>query len=173
MDRNEKQLVIDEVAELINKSMAVYCVDYAGVGVGDISKLRDEFRKEGIVYKVVKNTFFSRAVDQTGKYAELKGSLPGMSGFAFAFDNPGAPAKVIKKYFDDKKKFTLKGACIDAQYFPGSSLNELASLPSKPEVIASILSSLNAPASGIVGSIHAVIRELVSVIDEIEKKKAA
>ena len=173
MDKNEKQQIIDEVAELINGSMACYVVDYKAVNVGDIGKLRSEFRKEGVTYKVIKNTLFARALQQTGKYEKLSGILPGMSGFAFVSDNPGAPAKVIKKYFDEKQKFALKGAYIDSQFFEGSSLNELASLPSKPEVIAGILGSLNAPISGIVGSVNAVLRELVSVIDEIEKKTAA
>lgn len=173
MDKNEKQQIIDEVAEMINNSMACYVVDYTAVNVADIGKLRSEFRKEGVTYKVIKNTLFARALTQSGKYEKLAEILPGMSGFAFVGDNPGAPAKVIKKYFDDKKKFALKGAYIDSQFFDGNSLDELASLPTKPEVIAGILGSLNAPISGIVGSVNAVLRELVSVIDEIEKKKAA
>ena len=78
-----------------------------------------------------------------------------MTGFAFASTNLVAPAKIIKKYFD------------------GSRLGELAALPSKQELIAGILGSLDSPVSGIVGSIAAVMRDLVSVVDEVSKKKVA
>jgi large subunit ribosomal protein L10 len=95
-----------------------------------------------------------------------------MSGFAFAFDNPVAPAKIIKKYFDANKKFTLKACYIETEYYSGNQLDQLANLPTKADLIAGILSSINAPASGIVGSINAVFRDLVSVIDQISKKAA-
>ena len=77
------------------------------------------------------------------------------------------------KYFDDKKKLSLKACYVENQFYGGEKLNELASLPSKNELIASILGSINAPASGIVGAINAVMRDLVSVIDQISKKEAA
>jgi large subunit ribosomal protein L10 len=96
-----------------------------------------------------------------------------MTGYAFASNNPVAPAKIIKKYFDDKQKLALKACYIEDQYFSGDKLSVIAALPSKNELIAGILGSLNAPVSGIVGAINAVIRDLVSVIDEISKKQAA
>jgi large subunit ribosomal protein L10 len=97
-----------------------------------------------------------------------------MTGYAFATsENPVAPAKVIKKYFDSIKKLSLKACYIEDQYYDSSSLNELASLPSKKEIIASIMGSLNSPASGIVGAINAVMRDLVSVVDQISKREAA
>jgi large subunit ribosomal protein L10 len=173
MNKAEKAEAIAQIAELINNSTAVYVVDYSSINVEDISKIRREFRKEGITYKVLKNTLVKRALTETGKYEKLADNLKGMAGFAFTSDNPGAPAKVIKKYFDDKQKLSLKAAYIETQYYAGSQLNELASLPSKPEIIAGILGSINAPASGIVGVLNAVMRDLVSVIDEIAKQKAA
>ncbi len=110
MNKNEKSEIIAEAKELIEKSTAVYVADYSGVNVADISELRNQFRKEGVAYKVFKNTLFKRALAETGKYSKLADNLEGMSGFAFAFDNPVAPAKIIKKYFDANKKFSLK-AC--------------------------------------------------------------
>lgn len=174
MNKNEKVDIVAEVKELIDNSNAVYLTDYSGITVSDITDIRTEFRKEGIKYKVFKNTLFKRALQESGKYAKLSDHLVGMTGYAFAnADNPVAPAKVIKKYFDNIQKLSLKACYIDEQYYDGSSLNELASLPSKKEIIAGILGSLNSPASGIVGAINAVMRDLVSVIDEISKRKAA
>ena len=173
MNRNEKTDVVSEVKETIEKSTAIFLTDYSRVNVEDISDIRNQFRKEGVRYKVFKNTLFKRALQESGKYEKLAGHLIGMTGFAFADENPVAPAKIIKKYFDKNKKLSLKACYIENEYFEGSKLTELANLPSKNELIGSIMGSLEAPASGIVGAINAVFRDLVSVVDEISKKKAA
>jgi large subunit ribosomal protein L10 len=96
-----------------------------------------------------------------------------MIGVAFTGDNFVSAAKVIKKYFDEKQKLSFKGCYIDSTYYGADQLNVIASMPTKDEIMAGIVGSIAAPASGIVGAINAVIRELVSVIDEVAKKKAA
>lgn len=173
MNKNEKNEIISEVKDMISKSAAVYLTDYSGITVADINNIRNEFRKEGVEYKVYKNTLFKRALDESGKFEKLSGHLTGMTGFAFSNDNPTAPAKIIKKYFDANQKLSLKACYIENQYYEGKNLNILANLPTKREIIAGILGSLDSPAAGIVGAINAVIRDLVSVVDEISKKQAA
>ena len=173
MNRNEKSDIVSEVKEMIDKSTGIFLTNYSGNNVEDISDLRTAFRKEGVKYKVFKNTLFKRALEETGKYDKLSDHLAGMTGFAFAGDNPIAPAKIIKKYFDNNKKLSLKGCYVEDEYFDGSELNKLASIPSKNELVASILGSIMVPASGIVGAIKAVMRDLVSVIGEISKTKTA
>ncbi len=173
MNRNEKTDVISEMKEMMEKSSAIFLTDYSGINVEDISELRNQFRNEGVKYKVYKNTLFKKALAESNKYEKLADHLVGMTGFAFTDDNPVAPAKIIKKYFDKHEKLSLKACYIDDEYFDGSRLAELASLPSKNELIASIIGSINSPASGIVGAIAAIARDLVSVIDEISKQKAA
>ena len=173
MNKNEKAELIAEAKELIQNASAVYLTDYSKINVSDISEIRNQFRKDGVKYRVFKNTLFKRALVESGKFEKLADHLEGMTGFAFASTNPVAPAKIIKKYNDTSQKFPLKACYIETQYYDGNKLKELAELPTKEEVIAGILGSLNSPASGIVGSISAVIRNLVSVIDEVSKKKAA
>lgn len=173
MNKNEKIELIAEAKELLQNATAVYLTDYSKINVEDISGLRNQFRKDGVTYRVFKNTLFKRALVESGKFEKLADHLEGMTGFAFASTNPVAPAKIIKKYNDTSQKFPLKACYIETQYFDGSKLAQLAELPTKDELIAGIMGSLNSPASGIVGSISAVIRNLVSVIDEVSKKKAA
>ncbi|MCH9029584.1 MAG: 50S ribosomal protein L10 [Bacteroidetes bacterium] len=173
MNRNEKSNVVSDVTEMMEKSTAIFLTDYNGINVEDINDLRNQFRNEGVNYKVFKNTLFKRALEESGKYEKLADHLVGMTAFAFADENPVAPAKIIKKYFDNNKKLSLKGCYVEDEYFDGSELNKLASIPSKNELVASILGSIMVPASGIVGAIKAVMRDLVSVIGEISKTKAA
>jgi len=173
MNRNEKSEIISEIKELLESSSAIYLTDYSGINVEDISNIRNQFRNEGVRYKVFKNTLVKRALDEAGKYEKIADHLIGMTGFAFASTNPLAPAKIINKYFGDKEKLALKACYVEGDYFEGSQLKTLATLPTKNELIASILGSINAPVSGIVGSINAVMRDLVSVVDQISQRQAA
>lgn len=173
MDREGKSEIIAEVKELLNSSSAVYLTDYSGINVEDISNLRSQFRKEGVRYKIFKNNLFKRALNESGKYGKLSDHLTGMTGFVFTSSNPVAPAKIIKKYFDEKEKFSLKACYIENEFFDGSQLKTLANLPTKKELIAGIMGSLNSPVSGIVGAINAVMRNLANVIDQISKRQTA
>jgi len=173
MNRNEKSEIISEIKELLESSSAVYLTDYHGINVEDISSLRNQFRNEGVRYRVFKNTLVKRALEESGKYDKIADHLTGMIGFAFATKNPLAPAKIINKYFGDKEKLSLKACYVEGEYFDGSQLKALATLPTKNELIAGIMGSLNSPASGIVGAINAVMRDLVSVVEQISQKQAA
>jgi large subunit ribosomal protein L10 len=172
MKKKEKIEIVNEVKKLIEESNSVYVIDYSKVNVAEITDLRNQFRKEGIKYKVFKNTLFKRAINDLGKYPKLVNDLVGMSGFAFTTKDPTAPAKIIKKFSSANYKFNLKGCYIETEYFPGNQLEALANLPTKAEIVAGILSSINAPISGVVGSINAVFRDLISVIEQISKKAA-
>lgn len=173
MNRDEKTEVISEVKELLESSTAVYITDYSGINVEDISDLRNQFRKEGVRYKVFKNNLFKRALDESGKFEKLADHLTGMTGFAFTSTNLVAPAKIINKYFGEKEKLSLKACYIEGEYYDSSHLKTLATLPSKNELIAGIMGSLDSPVSGIVGAINAVIRDLANVIDQISKRETA
>jgi large subunit ribosomal protein L10 len=95
------------------------------------------------------------------------------TAIAFGYDDPIAPAKIIKKFCEKNQKIKVKACVVEKQVFDGSHLDQLAKLPGRKEVIAGILGSIQSPISGVVGAINAVMRDLVGVIDAIEKKKAA
>jgi large subunit ribosomal protein L10 len=173
MNKTEKSEIVSQIKEQIEQSTAIYLVDYAGVTVEEINGLRREFIKEGVTYKVFKNTLVKRVLAEVGGYKELNDKLVGMIGIAFAGENYVAPAKIIKNFNDKNKKFNFKGCYIESTFYDEDQLKTLASMPTKEEVMASIVGSIASPASGIVGAINAVMRDLVSVIDEVGKTKAA
>ncbi len=173
MDKNQKVESVAQIKSLIEESTAIYLVDYSGINVEDINQLRRGFLKEGVTYKVFKNTLLNFAFKEIGGYEEFEPLLVGMTGVAFTGENFVAPAKIIKDYSKDKKKFSFKGCYIESQFYDAGQLDVLASMPTKEEIMASIVGSVAAPASGIVGSINAVMRDLVGLVDEISKTKAA
>lgn len=173
MNKTEKSEMISLIKEKFEQSTAMYLVDYTGITVDQINGLRREFIKDGVTYKVFKNTLVKRVIAELGGYDELNELLVGMVGIAFADENYVAPAKIIKNFNDKNKKFDFKGCYIESAFYGADQLQTLASMPTKEEVMSSIVGSIAAPASGIVGAINAVMRDLVSVIDEAGKTKAA
>ena len=173
MKRSDKDQIIAEVKEKIARAKAMYFTDFTGVTVEEITELRREFRKSNVDYAVVKNTLARKALEAVTGYDSVLDRLKLPTGIAFGYDDPIAPAKIIKKYREKNDKLKLKVCVIEKQVFDGAQLDQVAKLPTRAETIAAILGSIQAPMTGVVGAIHAVMRDLVSVIDAIEKKKAA
>lgn len=173
MKRSEKDQIVAEVVEKVGKSKGLFFTDFSGLTVEQATELRREFRKSGVDYRVVKNTLARKALEEVSGYDKVYDALVGPTGIAFAYEDPAAPAKVIKKFHDKYDKLQLKIAVLENTVYPGSQLGQLAALPSRSEMIASILGSIDAPITGVVGVLNAVVRDLVNVIDQIEKQKAA
>ncbi|MBF8294094.1 MAG: rplJ [Bacteroidetes bacterium] len=173
MNRSEKEAIVAEVAERATRASAMYFADFTGLTVEQATELRREFRKAGVEYRVVKNTLAKKALERVTGYDAVYDKLVGPTGIAFSYDDVVAPAKIIKKFSEKSGKLKLKVAVLEKQVFDGSRLDELSKLPTRAELMAGVLGSIQAPISGIVGAIGAVMRDLVNVMDAIEKKKAA
>jgi large subunit ribosomal protein L10 len=173
MERKQKEQIVAEVAETLRKARGLFFTDFSGLTVEQVTELRREFFKVGIDYRVAKNTLIKKALEQISGYDKVYDHLAGPTAVAFAYDDPVAPAKIIQKFAEKHNKLSLKVCVLEQQVYDGSKLKELASLPTRKEMMASILGSIQSPLAGVPTVINAVMRDLVSVIGEIEKKKAA
>lgn len=171
----KKQVVIDALAEKISKANGIYLVGFEKMTVEETINLRRKLKEKGIEFIVAKNTFIRRAFDQVGgeQFIIPKSDYFGQSGLIFGYDDAVAPARIIKEVSEKTERPRLKAALVENQYFAGSQLKEVASLPSRADLVAGILGSINAPISGIVGAINATMRDLASVIEEVAKSKNA
>jgi large subunit ribosomal protein L10 len=173
MKRSEKEQIVAEVAELAGGAQGLYFTDFSGLTVEQANELRREFYKSGVKYRVVKNTLIRKALEQLSGYDTVASKLVGPTAIAFAYEDPVAPAKIIQKFAEKHNKLSLKVCVLEQQVYDGSKLKELAKLPTRKELMAAILGSVQAPLAGVPNVVQAVLRDLVSVIGEIEKKKAA
>lgn len=172
LTREKKDKIIETVAEKLNKSQGVYLTEFQGLNVDEISELRRQFRAAGIEYKVVKNTLIKKALEKTEISDKLCEGLKNTTAIAFGYDDPIEPAKVIKKYSKDNEKLKFKIASIDGQVFGADQLSVLSSMLSKTENIGKVAGSINNVISSVPGTINAVMRNLVSAIDQVAKQKS-
>ncbi len=170
MKREEKAKVISEIAEKISKAKGLVLADFTRMTVAEVNELRKELKSSGVDYKVVKNTLLRIAMQNVGGYDGLIKYLEGPTAVAFGYDDPITPVRLIKKVKSKIEKPSVKAIFIEGQVYDGSKLDELANLPSKSDIMAGIIGSIFAPASGIVFTLNAVLSELVLVIDAIAKK---
>ena len=166
--KNEKIEVFKKSFE--NAKVAVV-TDYRGYSVEEITDLRRRLQKEDCDYTVTKNTLCKIASKGTN-FEAIEALLKGPSAIAFGFGDEVAAAKVVSKFIKESKKGEIVGAVLDGNLLNAEEAKKLANLPSKEELYAKILGSINSPASGIVYSINGVMSALVRAIDAVAKTKA-
>jgi large subunit ribosomal protein L10 len=174
MTKQEKTVVVSELGAILNDASSIYFTDYKGMTVAQATDLRNQFRKAGVKYKVAKNTLIRRALTEKGLDAEkFDATLTGQTALAFGFEDPAAPARILKDFNEKNNELPVyKMAWLDGTIYDGKQLKMLAALPTKKDIMASIVGSLEAPISGLVGVLGALQRDLVYLMDAIEKKKA-
>jgi len=172
MKRSEKEKIVAEVADKVSRAQGMYFTDFTGITVAEATDLRVEFRKAGVEYRVIKNTLIKRAMQKVAEFDKLDEKLIGPTAIAFGYEDPVSPAKVIKKFREKVSKLEVKACVIGTDVYDSSKFDELASLPSREESIASIMGSLTAPVSGIVGVLNEIMRQIVGLVEAIEKTKS-
>lgn len=166
--RKELALVIKEKFQ---NAKSVVFVKSSGLTVAEDTELRGEFRKNNVEYKVYKNTLIKYALHDLG-ITEFDDDLNGPTSVAFGADETGASKVVIeaaKKYND---KFCVKSGYVDGGKVDVNGVKTLAEMPSKEELVAKMLGSLQAPISNFVGVLSAIPRGLVIALNAIAEKKA-
>jgi large subunit ribosomal protein L10 len=172
MNKEQKAESIAEIAALLEKASGLYLADFSGMTVEQANNLRREFHRIGAEYKVVKNTLARRAFDRIGGYDEVSKYLVGPTGIVIGYDDPIAPARTIKKFTETTQKPSVKACIIEKQIFDGSRLAEVASLPTRLDLMAGIIGAIQSPMAGLAGVVSALARDIVTLVDAIEKKKA-
>ena len=167
-----KQEKIDAYKSNLEKATVAVVTNYTGLTVEEITNLRRELQKNDADYTVTKNTLAKIAIKGT-KFEALEEVLKGSTAIAFGFSDQVAPAKILKKFIQDTDKCEMLAAVLDGKLLNAKETEALASLPSKEEIYAKMLGCVNSPATGVVGSINAVMSSLVRAIDAVRQQKSA
>jgi len=174
MDRTAKSVQIDEISSKFEKMSSAVFLDFKGLPVSAVTALRQQFRAAGVDYKVVKNTFVKQATKNAKGGEGLKKLLVGMTGVAWAYDDPSAAAKVVKAFRKTPvgEKLTVKGGLIDGQVLDAQSVeDQLATMPGKDELRAMLLATMQAPLQQFVALLQAPAQNFAYLLDA--KKREA
>ncbi len=153
--RNEKARVVEEIQEKIGKAKATVVIDYMGITVGQADAMRKKLREANVDYTVYKNTLVKRAIVGTSHEA-LAPILDGPSAFAISYDDPAAPAKILHGIIKDYKKMAFKAGVVEGVFYDAAGIEAVATIPSRDELIAKFMGSIQSPVSKAVRTFQAL-----------------
>ena len=173
MERTQKAAVIQTVKTKFAKMSSAVFLDFKGMNVEAVSKLRDQFRKSGVEYRVVKNTLVRQAIKEHNWAKALDKSLSGMTGVAWSYEDPSAAAKVVKAFRKENEKLKIKAGLIEGQVLsPEAVETQLATMPGKNELRATLLMTLQAPAQQLLQLLSAPAQNFVYLLKAKEEGAA-
>ena len=168
-EKNQDELA--QLTEKLDKAKAVYFTDFLGLDVSSITELRSEFFKASIEFKVAKNTLLKLAA----KNINLEGLddfLVGSTAIAISYDEPTAPAKVLKKFTEDHEKPDVKAILFDGEVLDGSEYLKFATLPTKDELLTKLVLMLNSPITVLARTLSGSMTNFVNGLNNLKNTKS-
>lgn len=171
MDRAQKENVVEEVGRIFSDSGVIVVGHYAGLTVAEMSEFRNRMREAGGGVRVVKNRLAKIALE--GKPCEgMAAQLKGQTVLAYSED-PVAAARVVDKFVKDNKKFTVVGGAMGAEILDEKGVKAVADMPSREELLSSIVGMLMSPAGNIVSAITAPASNLAAITQTLAEREEA
>ncbi len=152
----QKKAVVDGLSDKFGRAASGVLVKYQGITVEDDTKMRAELREAGVEYSVIKNTLIGLACDKVG-FGDMKQYLEGMNAIAVSYEDPIAPAKILKKYADKIESFEIRAGFLDGAVVDAKVVDELAEIPPKEVLLGRLLGSITGPLRGLAVGLQAVV----------------
>lgn len=170
MEKAKKEQVVAELHEKLKKASTAVLTDFKGMKVAEMTELRDVLVEGEVEYQVVKNTLMNLASQETN-IAVLKPFVKETCAIAIGYSDPAVPAKILKKFMKSNEKLKIKAGVLGRRLLSAEEVNALAELPTKEELLAKLLGTLNAVPTSLVTVLSGVPRNFVGALAAIRDKK--
>lgn len=168
----DKKAIVAEVAAVAQTALSAVAAEYRGLTVERMTQLRVDARKDRVYLRVVRNTLARRALEGTS-FACMSEALVGPLVLAFSQEDPGAAARLMKNFMKENEKLVVKALSVDGQLLAAKDLDKLASLPTRSEAIATLMSVMKAPITQFVRTMAEPHAQLVRAIAAVRDQKQA
>ena len=168
MKRTEKERLVSELRDKLQGSKSLYYTDFTGLNVKRMTELRRRLKRAGVNYVVIKNTLALRAVNESGLVGER---LKGPTGLVFGTD-PVAAAKVLTDFAKEfEQKPAVKGGMLDGKPVDAAQVKQLASLPSREQMLAELAAGLQSPMAAFVGALNGLLYMFAGALDALKSQR--
>ncbi len=167
MDKKTKQESLDFLVDRLSNSKSIMFTNFKGLSAQEMSSIQQLAREGNGTYKVVKNTITLKAIDKSGREG-INQFVSGSCAIAFLPEDPMSLVKAFVSFSKEHQALILKGGIIGGEIVSDENLKKIAALPSKTQLLTSVVGNLNAPVANLVSYLHQMIFSLVSVINSIK-----
>jgi large subunit ribosomal protein L10 len=170
MPKPEKEQAVSVLEERLKKSKALVFTDFHGLSASEMVELRRELRQHGLEYRVVKNSVARLATERLG-IKDTDSYFRGPTGLCIGYDDPVLAFKISHALTKKFERYKIKGGVLEGVVVSAAEAEQLANLPSRHELLAMLVNTMQAPIQQLASVLQAVIRDFVSVLDEVRKKR--
>jgi large subunit ribosomal protein L10 len=168
MKRTEKEQLVAELSQKIKGAKALYYTDFTGLNVKRMTELRRRLRRAGVEYVVIKNTLALRAVSDSGLAGER---LRGPTGVVIGKD-PVTAAKVLSDFAkENEQKPQVKGGMLEGRPLSTEQVKQLASLPSREQMLAELGAGLQSPVAAFVGALNGLLYRFAGALEGLRAQR--
>ena len=171
MARPEKVAEVQAITERLETAQSVVLADFTGLSVHQMTQFRVNCRENMVDCRVVKNRLAKIACDNANATV-LKDHLKGPTAMVFGSESQVQPAQIVVAFAKENKAMEIKGGYIDGQYLDADQVVALSKVPSRDELLAKMMGSINSPATGLCMALNGVAAGLTRCIDAMAKQKA-
>lgn len=170
MNREQKEKEVAVLKDMLSRSRHVTVTDHSGINVNDLTQLRRRLKEVDSEFRISKNTFLRLAVKGT-EYETLSEQFVGPTSVVFGYDDPMSPAKIIYKSIKDTEKPRFKSYFYEGQILDYDALKRIAELPSREQVIAILISTVEGPISKFISLLDGAMAEFIGTVDSLAESR--
>ncbi len=169
--RQEKEQIVAELVEKLGTMKSAVFTSISGYTMEDANALREKGKKAGVDVLIAKKTLLLRALEEKG-FGAKKDDLQGSILTTIGFDDEVSAAKLVAELAKEREGIELVGGILEGEFVGSEAIKQLATLPSREELLAKLVGSINAPVSGFVNVLSGSLRNLVYVLNAVKEAKA-